>query len=348
MMPEAMSAYMGDAVNERENFFKFSLGYWKKLFPVNKYPKVFVCSRNDQPAYLPISPDAEIIIAVGCSNQNESPSVPTIEDDKILAGLHYFEARVILCLSGDPQAKKAGTFNGCRFMRHGNGYTNWQRQLRTKDSQFLITDCDGGKPYHEMSTYGFMPNLFACVVVYVRIDMGGLENEKKRIDFHRSLGGQGHLACECNHYPLLSTGRKVGDRRHCMQTDCVKKETYVCANRDCHTRVCKKCLESFPITSITYLAPPTQAEEDVEVWMDENDIVNEEDDIPLQETMRKRKNHTVEHSDTSNTEEDYAHPHDGQDDFYTADYLTRGNTTKEEEVLTGKYADDDDIRHEGK
>ena len=41
-----------------------------------------------------------------------------------------------------------------------------------------------------------MPNLFACVVVYVRIDMGGLENEKKRIDFHRSLGGQGHLACE--------------------------------------------------------------------------------------------------------------------------------------------------------
>jgi hypothetical protein len=133
-----------------------------------------------------------------------------------------------------------------------------------------------------------------------------------------------------------------------MQTDCVKKETYVCANRDCHTRVCKKRLESFPTTSITYLAPPTQAEEDLEVWMAVNDNENEEDDIPLQETMRRRKNCIVEHSDTSNTEEDYAHPHDGQDDFYTADYLTRGNTTKEEEVLTGKYADDDDIRHEGK
>ena len=129
----------------------------------------------------------------------------------------------------------------------------------------------------------------------------------------------------------------------------MKKETYVCANRDCHTRVCKKCLESFPTSSITYLAPPTQAEEDAEVWMAENDNENEEDDIPLQETMRRRKNCIVEHSDTSNTEEDYAHPHeDGQDDSYTADYLTRGNTTKEEDVLTGKYADDDDIRHEGK
>jgi len=52
------------------------------------------------------------------------------------------------------------------------------------------------------------------------------------------------------------------------------------------------------------LAPPTQAEEDVEVWMAENDNENEEDNIPLQETMRRRKNHTVEHSDTSNTEED--------------------------------------------
>ena len=79
-----------------------------------------------------------------------------------------------------------------------------------------------------------------------------------------------------------------------------------------------------------------------------NDSENEEDGIPLQETMRKRKNHTVKHSDTSNTEEDYAHPHDGQDDFYTTDYLIWGNATKEEEVLTGKYADDDDIRHEGK
>jgi len=69
---------------------------------------------------------------VGSSNQNEPPSVPTIKDDKILAGLHHFEARVIPCLSVDPQAKKAGTFNGYIFMRHGNGYTNWRRQLRTK------------------------------------------------------------------------------------------------------------------------------------------------------------------------------------------------------------------------
>jgi len=43
--------------------------------------------------------------------------------------------------------------------------------------------------------------------------------------------------------------------------------------------------------------------------MDENCIVNEEDDIPLQETMRQRKNHTVKHSDTINNEEDYMHIH---------------------------------------
>jgi len=58
---------------------------------------------------MPISPDAEKIIAVVSSNQNEPPSVPTIEDDKILAGLHYFEARVMLYISGDiHKPKKLG------------------------------------------------------------------------------------------------------------------------------------------------------------------------------------------------------------------------------------------------
>ena len=71
-----------------------------------------------------------------------------------------------------------------------------------------------------------------------------------------------------------------------MQADCVKKVIVVCANRDCHTSVCKKCIESFPTTSITFLASLTQSEEDVEVLMNKHDIVNEEDDIPLQETMR--------------------------------------------------------------
>ena len=64
--------------------------------------------------------------------------------------------------------------------------------------------------------------------------------------------------------------------------------------------------------------------------------------------MRQRNNHTVEHIDMSNTEEDYAHPHDGQDDFFTADYLYCGNTAKEEELVTVKYIDDDDIQHDGK
>jgi len=72
------------------------------MFSVNKYPNVFVCSRSNQPAQLAISHDAKIIIAVGSSNQTKLPSVPIIEDNKIPSGLHYFEARVILCLSGDP------------------------------------------------------------------------------------------------------------------------------------------------------------------------------------------------------------------------------------------------------
>ena len=58
-------------------------------------------------------------------------------------------------------------------------------------------------PYLEMEAGG--SNGFACVTVYVKLKQE--QNEQFRLDFHRSIGGQVRAFCECNKFPLISTGR---------------------------------------------------------------------------------------------------------------------------------------------
>ena len=62
--------WKGISIPEGEVAYKYILERaLEKLFPVNKYPKVFVCSQNDQPAYLPISLLKTFIFCVDVMSQ---------------------------------------------------------------------------------------------------------------------------------------------------------------------------------------------------------------------------------------------------------------------------------------
>ena len=41
-----------------------------------------------------------------------------------------------------------------------------------------------------------------------------------------------------------------------MQSTCVWEERLICSNNACTSRICRKCFEGFPISSITTINPP--------------------------------------------------------------------------------------------
>ena len=122
-----------------------------------------------------------------------------------------------------------------------------------------MTECVSGEPYSEMEHPCFSKDPFAYIIVYVRIDQN--QSVDRRVDFHRSLGGQARVICSCNHYPLIATGRRREVRRVCMTDGCTKKESHVCSNPNCSSRLCQKCLLSYPEDGMLAIDPP---QEDIE------------------------------------------------------------------------------------
>jgi hypothetical protein len=94
----------------------------------------------------------------------------------------------------------------------------------------------------------------ATVIVYVKIDSPQMDQYK--LDFFSSIGGQTHVRCSCTGFPLIISGTYRKDKRKCMQSTCVWEERLICSNNACTSRICRKCFEGFPISSITTINPP--------------------------------------------------------------------------------------------
>ena len=107
---------------------------------------------------------------------------------------------------------------------------------------------DGAPPFF---TYPF-----AYIIVYVHVDQNQLVDQ--RVDFHQSLGGQARVICSCNRYPLIATGRRRELRRVCMTDGCTKKESHICSNPKCSSRLCQKCLLLYPEDGMLAIDPPLQ------------------------------------------------------------------------------------------
>ena len=243
------------------NYFGFDVHYWRRLFPESVYSSIGVCTPNDSMDHLNSIGGRQVIIKVILDERMGASNRPTCADDIVNIGLFKYEARVIVCLESKVTKSSGNDYNGCRFSRHGDGYHNWRKQLRGKNAKEIMTECRTGEPYTELAEPTFMPRLFATVVVYVKVDNTGDATEERKIDFHRSLGGQGHIACECNNYPLLITGRLPESRRTCIMPGCTEKEGYVCARTECRTRICVKCLKKSSENRISLISPPVDDDE---------------------------------------------------------------------------------------
>ena len=119
-----------------------------------------------------------------------------------------------------------------------------------------MTECVSGEPYSEMDHPDFPTDPLAYVIVYVRNTTNQLED--RRVDFHRSLGGQARVICSCNQYPLIATGRRHESRRVCMTDDCTNRESHVCSNPECTSRLCQKCLLLYPEDGMLEIDPPEE------------------------------------------------------------------------------------------
>ena len=205
-LPQRLKEFWGDALEDRSAFFRFGMDYWHSLFPREEYPEIAVCDAQEDLSGHRGPNGRNVLIMVNSVEDGKTPTAPHRSRDKLDIDGNQYEARVILCLNDHDEPKNPGAFDGIRYVRHGRGFHKWRRQLRSANAHQLMTDCISGEPYSEMDQPDSLEDIFAYITVYVLAEP--LSNEDRRVDFHRSLGGQARVVCACNRYPLIATGRR--------------------------------------------------------------------------------------------------------------------------------------------
>lgn len=213
-----------------------------------------------------------------------------------------------------------------------------------------MTECKNGEPYSDMENSSIVSDPFACVIVYVLTNHDDPATLERRIEFHKSLGGQGHVRCECNGYPFITTGKlmhkkkKIDERRECMTPDCSKKEYYACSNPSCHGRLCKSCVDRKPCNVVVTLKAPS-IEEDLSnngretSGEDEQNRYCSDENPTLREVISRRdivasdeNSGLSSEDDTDDDSKNCRKPRRRDpgylDDFFTDDYLTTTECTE--------------------
>ena len=113
--------------------------------------------------------------------------------------------------------------------------------------------------HHSADDIRIAGTVYALLTVYVRVQDS--QTSRYKLDFFHSLGGQTHVFCSCNTFPLIISRRLRKDKRLCMQAGCTGKERFVCSNNCCNTRICRQCFDGLPMTVATTLSPVPEATE---------------------------------------------------------------------------------------
>lgn len=196
--------------------------------------------------------------------------------DDINVGGRCFEHRVLVCVT----PKNGNKFDGYRMMRYGLNFPSYWRQYRKDNvvSQYPLGNDLRINPGDDDMFY---------VSLFVR------QEEKEslsdyRVDFLKSLGGQGHVQCTCCNFPLIPSPRPKKSKRKCNAWTgegdyhpCSRKESFVCSNATCDVRCCRVCFKQKPDNVITYLVPHDN-EEDAgdadQMQVDDVSVHTEDDD----------------------------------------------------------------------
>ena len=144
----------------------------------------------------------KILIVVG----SETPT----EGRHIINGAD-FELRVICLVRAKEKGERRSKFDAVRYMRHGGGFSEWQKQERT--DTIVTHSMAGDDLYHELE-YALDDCYFGqCVSVYVRRDDVCVDSWRSQL--FESMGGKSHVRCQCCQFPLIPSHRHKADKRKC-------------------------------------------------------------------------------------------------------------------------------------
>ncbi len=103
------------------------------------------------------------------------------------------------------------TFAGVRWARHGTDFCKYWKQMRNSKLSEVMTHHSADDIRIAGTEYRIAGTVYALLTVYVRVQDSQTSRYK--------LGGQTHVFCSCNTFPLITSGRLRKDKRLCMQVD---------------------------------------------------------------------------------------------------------------------------------
>ena len=121
-----------------------------------------------------------------------------------------FELRSIVLLRVEEFYNRDGSkFESIRYMQHGGHYCKWWKQER---SDSIVIQC-WIDPVEHLYEYSHNENIadeyhfLQHCLVYVKIEEPNIN--KFRLEILRSLGGNCHVQCTCNNFPLIPTNKQT-------------------------------------------------------------------------------------------------------------------------------------------
>ena len=216
-LPVHMRNYTGTSASHPDLFYQFSLGYWRKLFPMNDYLSISIHQTvGTAVTDIDDSSKIDVIIVVGSDKPNEDCCEDLgAKPGEIIVGGEKYDARVLLCINADASEdgnSRRSKFVADRYTRHGEkGFSNWWIQKRRVGSPQLMTKYIPDPRHAHFNFPQMADNCLFYATVYVKCRTHRAEHSSWIFTFH-SVGRHMHIA-PAPMIPSLSSCRAESRRR---------------------------------------------------------------------------------------------------------------------------------------
>jgi len=196
------------------------------------------------------------------------------DGDVYFDGIRY-EARSVVCFKGHRNRFgfiDSSKFHMVRLNRHGNKIRKWWHQTTSPSNNHPVM-----LKLRTPNGIHLLPDDFEkYITVYVKAQ-NPFDLPNYKLNFFRSIGGETHVICDCNQFPLIVSGRSQKNKMKCMKVGCTKKEYYCCSSIFCMTRLCKDCYNEHDKATITCIQAPAERRPIIDLGQDDNQEVQEGD-----------------------------------------------------------------------
>jgi hypothetical protein len=245
-----------DDMLDHNRHYQFSTEFMRSLFNQDTYPTIDVIgSVSDLPSRDEVFYSSKDVIIIA------TESVPDVDElQQIRNGIHFRDDVsfsllhiAISVAETNVYCTNSNRFDFIRFMRHP-GYSKWWKQER---SDKFVSKCDDNHdPITLLQSFCRHSDEHYITSIFVFVRDQDFQVDEYQLQFLESLGGKCHVRCRCNNFPLIPTFRPPDKKKKCSKCS-QKKESYICANLQCQTRICKSCHDSYPSDDVTYVEQTT-------------------------------------------------------------------------------------------